>query len=111
MQNELDEVVRTWNTHQIIPRPGQGLPAVRPVLMFSLPEIHGAIDIKLKSVLPEEVAACKEECSPKGQYPCDKTVFELCVFLMEEKGLTAPVDPYHAAELYTLLRNEILENI
>ncbi|RXN12120.1 hypothetical protein ROHU_010306 [Labeo rohita] len=111
VQNELDEVVRTWNTHQIRPRAGQGLPAVRPVLMFSLPEIHGATEDKLKSVFPEEVASCKEECSPKGQYPCDKTVFELCVLLMEEKGLTAPVDPYLAAELYTLLRNEILENI
>ncbi len=107
IQNELDKVVRIWNAHQIRPRPGQGLSAVRPVLMFSLPEIHGAIEDKLKSVLPEEVAAYKEECSPK--YPCDKTVFELCVFLMEEKGLTAPMDPYchesgcHSPQLHITL--------
>lgn len=110
MQNELDEVVRTWNTHQIRPRPGQGMPGVRPVLIFSMPEIHGTGEVKLKSVVSEEVAVCNEENTPKGQYPCDKIVFELCALLMEEKGLTAPVDPCHAAELYTLLINEILEN-
>ncbi|XP_065136100.1 uncharacterized protein [Paramisgurnus dabryanus] len=111
IQDELDEVVRTWNTHQIRPRPGQGMHGLRPALMFSMPEIYGAGEDKLKCVDPEEVAVCKEESTPKGPYPCDKTVFELCTLLMEEKGLTAPTDPYHAAEVYILLRNEILENI
>ncbi len=93
MQNELDEVVRTWNTHQIKPRPGQGLPTVHPVLMFSLPEIHGATEDKLKPVLPEEIAAPQMGSTP---------VFEFCVLLMKDKRLTAPVNPYHAPELYTL---------
>ncbi|KAF3859970.1 hypothetical protein F7725_000225, partial [Dissostichus mawsoni] len=62
-------------------------------------------------ILPEEVAVCKEECTPKGQYPCDETVFKLCVLLMGVNGWSSPVDAYSAVELYSLLRNEILETI
>lgn len=79
--------------------------------MFSMPQLCGAAEDKLQSVLPEEVAVCKEECTPKGQYPCDETGFELCILLIGENGWSPPVDAYSAAELYTLLRNEILENI
>ncbi len=93
MQNELDEVVRTWKTHRIKPRPGQGFPTVHPVLMFSLPEMYCSTEDKLKPVLPEEIAAPQMGSTP---------VFELCVLLMEDKRLTAPVNPYHAPELYTL---------
>ena len=74
------------------------------------PKLHAAED-KLQSVLPEEVAVCKEECTPKGQYPCDETVFELCFHLMAENVLSPPTDAYSATELYSLLRNEILENL
>lgn len=111
MQDELDEVVRTWNTHQIRPRPAHGMHGGRPILMFSMPQLYGAGEDKLQPVLPEEVAVCKEECTPKGQYPCDETVFELCILLMDENGWDAPLDAYAAAELYSLLRNEILENL
>ncbi|KAI9514968.1 hypothetical protein NQZ68_028920 [Dissostichus eleginoides] len=44
--------------------------------------LYGAAEDRLQCILPEEVAVCKEECTPKGQYPCDETVFELCVLLM-----------------------------
>ncbi|KAL7373453.1 hypothetical protein ABVT39_007148 [Epinephelus coioides] len=101
IQEELDEVVRTRNTHQIRSRPAHGLRGGSPILLFSMPQLYGAAEDKLQSVLPEEVAVCKEECTPKGQYPCDETVFELCILLIGENGWSPPVDAYTAVELYT----------
>ena len=54
---------------------------------------------------------CLEECTPKGQFPCDQTVFELCCLLMEEKGWDAPADPLAAADLYIMLREALQGNI
>ncbi|KAF3847207.1 hypothetical protein F7725_020235 [Dissostichus mawsoni] len=88
LQEELDEVVRTWNT-QIRSRP-PWVAGGRPILMFSMPQLYGAAEDRLQCILPEEVAVCKEECTPKGQYPCDETVFELCVLLMGVNGWSSP---------------------
>lgn len=44
--------------------------------MLTMPQIHGAGEDGLD---PDEVAVCKEECTPRGQNPWDETVFELCV--------------------------------
>lgn len=108
LQDELDEVVRTWNIHQLRSRPAHGVQSGRPILMYSMPQLYAAED-KLQDVLPEEVAVCKEECTPKGQYPCDETVFELCFLLMAENVLSPPTDACSATELYSRLRTEILE--
>lgn len=110
LQDELDKVVRVCNTHQISSRPAQGVQTGRPILMYTMPQLYAAED-KLQCALSEDVAACKEECTPKGQYPCDETVFELCILLMAENGWGPPTDAYSATELYSLLRNEILENL
>lgn len=66
-------------------------------MMYTLPEMYGAED-NLKTVDMDELALCKEECTPKSQYPCDETVSQ------PEKGWDAPRDAFSAAELYTLLR-------
>lgn len=70
-----------------------------------------SFDPCLKAVDIDESALCKEECTPKSQYPWDDTVFDLCCLLMQEKGWDAPKDAFSAAELYILLRTEILQNI
>lgn len=87
-------------------KPGHGVIGGRPILMYTLSEMYGAED-NLKTVDMEELALCKEECTPKSQYPCDETVFDLCCLLMQEKGWDTPRDAFSAAELYTLLRIEI----
>ena len=92
VMDELDEVIRTWNTHQIRPRQDQGMHGGRSILMFCIPQIYEAAEDKLRPFLPEEVAVCKEECTPKGHYPCDETVFELYVLFLDENGWTAPLD-------------------
>lgn len=110
MQAELDEVVQTWNSHKLTVKAGQGVTGGRPILMYTLPQMYGGED-HLKTIDMEELALCKEECSPKSQYPCDETLFELCCLLMQENGWNAPTDAFSAAELYTSLRTEILSHI
>ncbi|XP_053296889.1 uncharacterized protein LOC128456658 [Pleuronectes platessa] len=85
VQDELDEVVSTWNSHKIRPRSSGDMASGWPVVMYSFPELHSAED-RLKPVSMEEVTVCMEECTPKGEFPCDETVFELCCLLMEENG-------------------------
>ncbi|XP_035990558.1 uncharacterized protein LOC118562959 [Fundulus heteroclitus] len=110
VQRDVNEVVRTWNTHYIRPRPGQEVAGGRPILMYTVPQEYDAEDC-LKTVDMEEVAVCKEECTPKSQFPCDETVFELCLLLMQENEWEAPTDAYNAAELYTSLRAVLLQNL
>lgn len=78
--------------------------------MYTVPSLYDAQD-KLKPVDADEVALCKEECTPKSQIPCDETVYELSVLLMQENHWNRPTDAFEAAELYTLLREAISENI
>lgn len=87
-------------------------------MMYTLPDMYGAEDnlktihsIQDNSIDMEELALCKDESTPKSQYPCDDTVFDLCCLLMQEKGWDTPRDAFSTAELYTLLRTEILLNI
>ncbi|KAJ7998239.1 hypothetical protein DPEC_G00220530 [Dallia pectoralis] len=106
VQDELDEVVNTWNSHKIRPRSSDEAASGRPFVMYSFPELHSAED-RLKPIDMEEVTLCMEECTPKGRFLCDETVFELCCLLMEEKGWDAPADPLDSADLYIMLREEI----
>ncbi|XP_053699784.1 uncharacterized protein LOC128757644 [Synchiropus splendidus] len=108
MQDELDEVVNTWNSHKIRSRLTGDAASGRPVVMYSFPAIHSAED-RLKSAEMEEVIVCMEECMPKAPFPCDETVFELCCLLMEENEWHAPSDPLVASDLYITLRGEILK--
>lgn len=100
--------MNTWNSHKI--RPSGSAASGRPVVMYSFPELHSAED-RLKTISMEDITLCMEECSPKGQHPCDETVFELCCLLMVENEWDAPGDPLGAADLYIRLREEILQSI
>lgn len=70
MQPELDEVVNTWNSNKIRPRSRGDVASGRPVVMYSFPKFHSAED-RLKPIAMEEITLCMEECTPKGQFPCD----------------------------------------
>ncbi|XP_037136560.1 uncharacterized protein LOC119139703 [Syngnathus acus] len=108
VQDELDEVVNTWNSHKIRPRSNGDTASGRPVVMYSFPAMHSAED-RLKPTGMQDITACMEECTPKCQFPCDETVFELCCLLMEENEWHAPSDPLHASDLYLMLREELLK--
>ncbi len=56
MQDELDEVINTWNSHKIRPRSRDDAASGRPV-MYSFTELHSADD-RLKPITMEEVTLC-----------------------------------------------------
>ena len=75
-------------------------------MLYMLPQLLGGED-KLVAVDMEELADCHAESSPKGEYPCDKELFDLCCILMIENEWDAPRDGHEAAELYLCLRDTI----
>ena len=56
------------------------------------------------------ITACADECVEKD-FPCDRDVFDLCCFLMQEQGLKSPLSAEEAVDLYVLLRYTILTNV
>ena len=110
MQDNLDEVVMLWNTHRIRPYRNRLNPSGRPTLIYNLPHLHGAQN-HLCRVTNDEIRLCRDECTPRSCYPCDKTVFDLSCLLMEESGLDKSSYPEEAIELYKFLRNAIHMNV
>ncbi|XP_047246888.1 uncharacterized protein LOC124883696 isoform X1 [Girardinichthys multiradiatus] len=78
IQDELDDVVHTWNSHKI--RPSGGASSGRPVVMYSFPELHRAED-RLKPVFMDEISVCMEECTPKANIPAMKQCLNFVVCL------------------------------
>ena len=105
-QDYLDQLVHLWNTHKMRIDRKFGRVGGRPVLLYTLPELHGTED-KLVDVDMQEVAGCEDESVPKGVYPCERHVFDLCCILMEENKWAVPTDEYEAARLYLLLKDRI----
>lgn len=72
-------------------------------MMYTLPQLFGARE-HLKEVSRQKIQACQEECLQRGPYPCDPTVFDICVYCMAENDLKPPSTPEEAIELYMFLR-------
>ncbi|XP_078314648.1 uncharacterized protein LOC144619723 [Crassostrea virginica] len=106
IQDEIDAIVEIWNTHRIRPYRNRITPSGRPTIMYSIPCLYGARS-HLCEVTEEQINVCQTECKPKTQYPCDKTVYELCCVLMEEFNLVAPSSPNEGLQLYAYLRNSV----
>lgn len=70
-------------------------------LMYTILQHFGARDY-LKEVPQHKIHACLEECSPRGPYPCDNSVFKMCCVAMTEKSLSTS-SPEEAVELYMFL--------
>lgn len=98
LQRELQEVTHLWNCHRICASKNAVSPSGRPLMMYSLPQLFGTTDY-LKTVFPEQIHACREECLPRGPHPCDDSVFEICCLAMSESNLHPPTTPEEAIEL------------
>ncbi|PIK51443.1 hypothetical protein BSL78_11682 [Apostichopus japonicus] len=104
VQDDIDHVAEQWNCHRIRPLRNNITVHGRPVVMYSCPELYGTRDY-LHRVEPLEVLVCREECTFKGEFPCDEDFFHLCCILMEENNLQEPSSPFDAVTLYLNLRN------
>ena len=78
--------------------------------MYSLPHLYGA-QHQLCRVNNVQIQYCQEECTAKGVYPCDTTVFHLCCILMEESYFEKPSNASEAMILYDYLRENILAEL
>ena len=75
-QDELDEVARIWNWHRIRPTKNQTSHHGRSAMMYCSPELYDTVGY-LYPTEEDETDVCEEECTPKGEFPCDETLFEL----------------------------------
>lgn len=59
----------------------------------------------------DKLQLCKNESSPKSDYPCDRDLYELCCLYIEENNWLVPTQPHAMVDLYMLLRNAIYEEL
>ncbi|RXM98734.1 hypothetical protein EOD39_12713 [Acipenser ruthenus] len=48
----------------------------------------------------ENIVNCEEECRTRRNYSCDKTVFEICCLLMDERRLDPPDNTEQGTDVY-----------
>jgi hypothetical protein len=106
LQNDLDDMMDTWNQHLIRPSHNARSPSGRPNVMYRLPALYGTRDY-LSHVLPDDIAVCMEECLFRELVPCDRDVYDMSILIMHENELDFPQDPDSAVELYLELRQRI----
>jgi len=75
--------------------------------MYTAPELYQTNDF-LCVVDDVKLRACEKECVRESPYPCDETVFEICMIIMLENNWIYPTDAVQACELYLDLRHELL---
>jgi len=109
-QRELDEVRTSWNNHKIRQSKNDRLPVGRPVIMYRCPQVCGCEDY-LCNVTQNKVNICLQQCTPKSDHTCEKTIFELCCFLMTDHQLKYPQTADEGIHLYTFLREKINEGL
>ncbi|XP_076842081.1 uncharacterized protein LOC143486114 [Brachyhypopomus gauderio] len=106
IQDELDLVKDTWNSHLIRPSRNDLVPHGRPHVMYTLPELYGTEDY-LCHVPEIECTTCEDQCTHRCDVPCDKDVFTICTHVMAQHHLSVPADVYGALDLYLSLRQEL----
>lgn len=84
-QDDLDQVQHAWNTHKMRADRKTNHAGGRPMLLYSLPELH-EIEDRLIAVNQDDVRECETGCVYKKSYPCDRDIFEISCILMEENN-------------------------
>ncbi|KAF3833149.1 hypothetical protein F7725_026814, partial [Dissostichus mawsoni] len=108
IQEELNEVVLTWNNHRVRQVHNSRSPHGRPSILHAVPHLYGGRDC-LHHVDLEKVQVCLDECVFKD-FPCDEDVFHICVDLMSEYNLKLTNDVFETVNLYIALRQLITMN-
>ncbi|KAJ8319785.1 hypothetical protein KUTeg_001372 [Tegillarca granosa] len=103
IQADLDDVQDIWNTHVLQSKNAVTGGGLRPILMYTLPQLYSAED-HICPANENEVTICEEQTLPKTLTCADETVFQLCTLFMEENNLSFPQDSNQAKDLYIRLR-------
>ncbi len=105
LQRDLDQMAEQWNTHNIRPTKNQNVPNGRPMLMYSLPELFGAVN-HLCNVDGDQIEICEGE-SCMEPMKCDDTIEELCNLILSRHQIHKPLLGDDLYELYLYLRTEL----
>jgi len=107
LQDEVDDVLETWNDHCIRRSRNPRVPSGRPNVMFSCSHLYAAEDQRC-AVDTADVELCRQRCTFRVSRPCeDEEVYELCLAAMTQNNLSLPNDVHYALDLYRKLRLEI----
>lgn len=102
LQEDLEQTVYEWNTHNISGSRNAVSPRGRPAIMFELPELYHTINFLCNTDV-HLVEACESRCV-FFKLPCEADIYELCTIIRNEKKFKIPEDPYSAVDLYIQLR-------
>lgn len=110
-QKELDNVACVWNTHRIRASRNTNSPHGRPDVLFSLPEAFNTRDYS-KNVDHENLELCRQQCIFREGIPtADSEMFELLTLYMSERDIPPPKTAENGLQLYTLLRNQVYNDL
>ena len=89
LRDELNSVMKLWNTHRIRPSTNQESPPGRPDVLYSVPELTNTQDY-LVQVSPDDITASEYFVSHQNGQDCDENFRELAMIIEREKKLTSP---------------------
>ena len=79
-QEQLNEVVRVWNTHRIRHSRKQNVFSGRALLLYTMPTVYGCRDYSMQ-LEEAEVNTCIDSCFFR-EYPCYEDVFVIMLIFM-----------------------------
>ena len=103
LRDELHQIARLWNVHQIRPSLNAESPDGRPDVLFFIPEVANARSYKVKVDL-DELDMC---CRRLPENSCLEEFTELAITIMHENNLDMPRTGEEATRLYAKLTEEI----
>ncbi|XP_048588204.1 uncharacterized protein LOC116615414 isoform X1 [Nematostella vectensis] len=103
IQDELDKVVKHWNTHRIRPYHNQETPPGRPDVLYNLPSLQGTQDYKSCIDLDDATFLAEKLCKKPNAFGCTEEFSDMFKMLMEEHNLQMPNDVVEAEDLYVNL--------
>ena len=106
LRDELNSVMKLWNTHRIRPSTNQESPPGRPDVLYSVPELTNTQDY-LVQVSPDDITASEYFVSHQNGQDCDENFRELAIIIEREKKLTSPKSASEAKDHYITLLDYI----
>ena len=77
LQDDLDEMVATWNRHMIRPTKNARIPSGRPNSLYQLPQLYNTIDY-LSDVSQTKIQVCRDESIFSNTIMCDQDIDGIC---------------------------------
>lgn len=97
---------QVWDAHVIRPTTTLQVPSGRPNSMYYMPILYETRDY-LKSVEMGILDVCEDITLKRSTIPCDVTVYELCITIINQDNLTWPSTASEGVSLFRTLDEKI----